>query len=322
MHKFISNPFLLGVIFATLLLGSCKKKKDDEPSPSSNPNSSVNAPKLEFIKKSGSVTADTTITPGKSATIVYKIDKGNSDIKTIKVNIDGKPSGVWDYFDDLTLFALEYPLTDSIKVNSTKSTTGTKEVTFEVTAINGETTKKSINVTFFDPISSTTSVDIISLNDSSSNSAIYYKVGGFYSLSKRPLNIGYTYLESEASSVKQLIDFCYVYDSNKDYLVSPSDAMAQSVYPSVKNWSVKNTTKFVATNLTIDQYKNATGDQIVQYAKDAGIESGAAKTEIKKNGSTVVIYAMKTSGGKYALINPYSLSSGYQGIAIEIKKVK
>ncbi|MBO9701553.1 MAG: hypothetical protein J7604_15195 [Sporocytophaga sp.] len=310
------KSFILLVGLAFSLLISCGKKNDPKPSSSSGPT-------MELVKSKGSVTVDTTVKPGTTIKIVFLAKKGSSDLKAISIKEDGTPtSDPYNFLPDLNMLNKVSPILDSVTFTSTTSTSGTKTFSFTVTAANGDVATKSVKVTYFDAVTSTTKQDVVSLNDSTANHSSF-PVGGFYSLSRKPLNFTGSYLESEAGSYASYIDFCYIhnYTTYEQFLAAPSDEASKEVYPSLKNWSVTNATKFVETTLTVDQYKNATGSDIEAFAKEAGVENGSTKILLRKNNGVRYIYAMKTASGKYALIDPYFFDTS-QGIAINVKMVK
>ncbi len=276
-------------LIISLSLFSCKKSSSD-PSPSSS------GPNLTFEKGSNRITADTTIDISQSGKyyIVFKMEKNGVSLKSASVYANGKEQSFgFMYMDDFSLYPGFYDqkILDSIKVVQIG---GADSVVYKFTVkgADDKITEKSIKVTIDDPIGSTTYSSYITMDDTSNIHEPYPAVN-FFSLSKRK-----GYYETVANNYSTDIDIAYVYDNGRKYICSPTDAKAQALYPFIKTWSKVKVTKFAVTKLTSDDYKKATGADIVKYAKDAGVETGASNGEIT---DPYTIIAWKTEDGKYAL---------------------
>ena len=126
----------------------------------------------------------------------------------------------------------------------------------------------------------------------------------------------YTMAQATANSAK--IDWLYFYGSasgpNQATIASPLDSDAQSVYPGISSWAVKNNTLFKKVTDVID-WNSITDDQIIVEQTASGV------TQTKVNKLAVDnIMAFITASGKKGMIKVNQITGTTDGtITISVK---
>ena len=134
--------------------------------------------------------------------------------------------------------------------------------------------------------------------------------GSFYSV-----DMGEVFMLGAANTNQGKIDFAYFYGAQNEATIgAPDNADVQTMFPSVKNWSTKNDTKFYLVSATSLDFASV---DVPWF--DAEIEKATTNTAANKLVRGNVI-AYKTKSGKTGMFEVESLSTGSTG-TITIKLV-
>jgi hypothetical protein len=147
-------------------------------------------------------------------------------------------------------------------------------------------------------------------------------VGSFFSTSNGTV-IGS--VDAGASSTLQAsVDFVYFYGTtNAASIGAPSDATVATAHngsTTLANWTVKNSTKFVLTNLTPANFIGSMNDSLIK-----SIDTATVSTSLVTQLAVGKIVAFKTVGGKYGLFHVAAIggdTGSNREITIDVKVQK
>jgi hypothetical protein len=185
--------------------------------------------------------------------------------------------------------------------------TGTENIEFTVTDKDGQTAKKSLQITYLEnktPIVSFT-MKVLGSYQSTTGSSFASIDGSVYTM-------------AEAFANQAKVDFLYWWGASTSATIgAPDDANANAVYTGVNglpNWTTKNATRFKTTSIPISEFDAIDDGQVL-----ATNASGADQTRI---GSLMVenVIAFVTVSGKHGLIKVTDITVGVAGdVTIDVK---
>ncbi len=266
---------------ALLAFTACENDGDDDPAV---------LPQVTLDKE------DMTVAVGEELIIEYTVRPGSEKVKTFIIFRKGEE----DKATEIEVKDGEKAFTGNFPVNT--SEVGETTYTFRATDKEDNRGEATIKVTVAKPTSYTTTVTdvhILAAPSSDKNSK------SFYSVSEDKL---YSYSEAsaaEATSAK--IDFGYYYRPNPEgesVLSSPSSYSTEVYKDLATDWATENKTMFVKSDLNFD---NATATEIMAAIDDATTTAELIK-ELKKG----TVLALKTAGGKYALLEVTEIVGTYK----------
>ncbi|GAB1403388.1 hypothetical protein MASR1M74_05660 [Lentimicrobium sp.] len=274
---------------ATLFVTSCSSDDDDPIDP---------GPSLTLKGGSDYTSDDKTINVGE--TIKFGVIGNKSSVsgnKLTRFKLDFIANNIPEKMFDTTLNS------DSFNWDGTMKFTGVGEgnLSFQLTDKGGMTTTKTFKITIEDPgsaINKYKDVTFGSWNDPE---------GSFFSASEGLL---YTVGQTKATPANQAkIDFIFFKGAtNGNSLASPDNADLQTITTlQVKNWSVKNQTRFNTTDISVSQF-DAIGDS---YNFPPFNLTGTKDiiNNLVDTGENGRVFLFKTQAGKLGLVKIVDLYS-------------
>ena len=269
------KTFLL-ILITALFFWSCK----DETS-KTWPN-----PTISFVQDPGFVWNDTTIKAGDQ----------------IKIGVTAKTE------NDVNLTQLNYTMMDEFDTTSIDSGINVHELSFEKIITKNLSEFENWTITVYDKAGRSSSLTFNLYKDASAiwgdithYSSIQFgaqtnaTTGSFYSWENNQV-----YSMEDAFQNQEKINLLYYYDlieSDENTIASPGANIDNSVYPGdygLANWTIKNITRFVLTNITTQKFITCTNDSLI-LATSFEFSSGKRKA---KNLSPGDIYAFNNNSKK------------------------
>lgn len=282
------------LLFIFVLAYSCKKGDPSYP-----------PPVIHFITDEGYLYSDTTLQLGASFKIGIQAQNPNVNLTNFIIRVE---SDVMETYLDsgMNTAVLNYQNT------FTKGIKDSETWRFIIRDKDG----KEANV----------SLVITKDNSSQYGDIIYYPSttfgaqnnisGSFFSLSNDMI-----YTQVEAFNNQDRIDLCYYYDlivTDGNTLASPGANIDDSVFPGptgLSNWTVRRTTRFKKTDLTAEDFMDASNDSLLIAAY--GQSEGKRKAKNLLNGH---IFSFKNEDGKIGLFKVNSVVGADEGtINISVK---
>lgn len=289
MNK-LSVIFLLSI----LLFSACEKEENNHPAPS-----------IHFVSESGFVYQDTTLALGETFTIGILADNPNVKLTNFIIRVE---SDVIETFLDsgMNTASLDYQNV------FTKGIKDSEKWTFIIRDKDSKSAEISLNIKR-DTSSTYGDIDYFPAVEMGAQNNI---ISSFYSLSK-----GEVYTLEEAFQNQDVIDLCYFYDfidTDENTIASPGANIDASVYPGeneLSNWTTRRTTRFKLTDLTEEEFENATNDSLL--IATYGQSEGNRKAKNLQSGN---IFSFKNQDGKTGLFHVHSVIGTDEGtVNISIK---
>ena len=288
------NKLLTILVLLIFVISACKKEESNHPPPS-----------IRFVTESGFVYHDTTLALGETFKIGILADNPNVNLTNFIIRVE---SDIIETFLDsgMNAASLDYEkvFTKGIK-NSEKWTFIIRDRDLKSSEISinikRDTSSAYGNIVYFP------AVEMGAQNNITSS---------FYSLSE-----GEVYTLEVAYLNQDIIDLCYFYDfidTDENTIASPGANIDASVYPGdsgLDNWSTRRTTRFKFTELTEEEFENATNDSLL--IATYGQSEGKRKAKNLQSGN---IFSFKNQDGKTGLFLVHSVIGTDEGtINISIK---
>jgi len=257
------------------------------------------------------LTADTLVSANTTLTINEAFYVGVNAIANTTSNSKIQSLRVTRIFNNQIVGDDTFPYNDAnlsaIITFSGLTEAGTENIDFTVTDKDGQSTKKSLQITYEDastPIM-TFAMNILGSYDSPTGSS-------FASID------GTVYSQAEAFANQAAIDFLYWWGaSTSATLGAPDDENANLVFTGVNglpNWTTKNATRFQTTTLTAAEFDAIDNGMVLETNA-----TGSDQTRIPSLAVDHVI-AFITVTGKHGLIKVTEIVSGAAGeITIDVK---
>jgi hypothetical protein len=262
------------VITGIAFLSSCNKTEDNTPTDLT--------PSINFVGGTGYVSGNVTLTVNEQFKVgINAFSNATSGAKLTKLTITR-------IFNNQPLVQDTAISTTSLNINifiTANSAVGSETFYFKVTDKDNQSKEISLTVTTKSAAGPINEFDmkILGSYDNSTGSSFASIDGTIYTMA-----------QAIANAAK--IDWLYFYGSsaaNHATIASPKDADAQSVYPGIKDWSVKNNTLFKKVTDVID-WNSITDDAIIV----AQTASGVTETKINQLAVNDMISFITVTGKK------------------------
>jgi len=289
MNKLLT--ILMPLIF---VFSACEKEKPNHPPPS-----------IRFVTESGFVYHDTTLALGETFKISILANNPNVNLTNFIIRVESNE--IETFLDSgMNTASLDY---ENI---FTKGIKDSEKWTFIIRDRDSKSAEISLNIkrdtsSAYGNIVYFPSVEMGAQNNNA---------GSFYSLSE-----GEVYTLEEAYLNQDIIDLCYFYDfidTDENTIASPGANIDASVYPGdngLDNWINRRTTRFKFTDLTEEEFENATNDSLLIAAY--GQSEGKRKAKNLQSGN---VFSFKNEDGKTGLFLVYSVIGTDEGtVNISIK---
>lgn len=297
---------MMAAAFSTLLFSCDDDDKKDDPTPTTEtPEVTADAPEITVTATSD---ADGTLASGAEVT------EGDVITFSLAITAPGVISKI--YAEDDEYNADNSDLTDtstsatlSVSVETTEAMVGS---TFDLEFIvvdaldQSDTARFSFSVIELDETLAQTprSLSQFTLASATSDETSYT----FYSTAN---HYYYSKAEVESSSLYDVIDFAYYLDDDKNHVITcPAEFPTDEYDLTTAGWTTLNTTTFITTDMTTNEYNALTTVGAVRDAID-GLDFTSASTSLSNpNGITAFKTASGIQGFLWMLSNSSSGSKG------------
>lgn len=299
--KKITYSLLLSFLATIIFLSSCKKKVAEEVVKP--------APTLSFMNGTGYTFGAVTVTPSSKIKVGWNAAAAGGNLKTFSVDRDG--NAVPEFVSPKTISGATYSNTIEITVPAQPAPAYTYN--FKVTTDDGKTASASIVV----KVAAAIGGEIMTYTGISLGAQTNSNIGNFFSSIS-----GLVYKEVDAKMKSDLVNFVHYLSGTTAYLASPTDASAQTVFPSIMTWDFRKSTLFKPTSaaMTAEAFDGLTGDNkiIGEYEGETSIpESKSVPLTVGK------VISFKTHTNKLGLIKITSLTTDVNGtITFDVKVQK
>ncbi len=252
------KSYFLAFIAFLVIAGLSCTKEEDTPEPSIEFKTGEFNPGIEFLSVDTSLVVDTEFTIGILA-------ESNSAKNITNVTISRKIDGGTPVNIVNTLTSAQS--LDSSWTFITSPTEGFYE-TFTVVVSDANDMSSSVSLTIF----TLPSDPGIIVYENRFLTSFQLDFGHFFSISN---GLTYDTADCLTQEVQELIDFGYFDHVTYGHtLMSPDIAFLQTIYPSVENWTIKNTTRFSETEITpgafdaietIEQFSTAIDNSVSEF---------------------------------------------------------
>ena len=265
--------YRLMIFLVTLLIVGCSEKDEGG-----------NGPLIHLISGDNLISSDTIISPGQLMQFEVSVTKGNYNITNFVILVNGDSSQV--YYD-----------------------TGMNVVSFKWTGTFAKSFTDNEVWEFIarDRYSRSGMVSIMIQNDSSSGPGSIYaytdiilgaqsnqNVGGCLSLTDQLV-----YFIEEAYNHQETIDLIYYYGEDNETIGSPGANIEDGIFPeeySPDNWVSRNTTRYIKTDLSPEEFNNIQNDSLLLISYVEGAGKRKAKELLIND-----VYSFKTQDTKYGM---------------------
>ena len=241
-------------------------------------------PVIQLITGDNLISSDTIIAPGELMQFEVSATMGNYNITNFVILVNGDSSQV--YYD-----------------------TGMNVVSFTWTGSFAKSFDDDEVWEFIarDRYSRSDMVSILIQNDSSVGPGPIFtytdmrlgaqsnqNVGGCFSLSNQ-----FEYFIDEAYNHQEFIDMIYYFGKDNQTIASPGANIEDGVFPeeyNPKNWNYRNTTRYIKTNMSPEEFNLIQNDSILLVSYTEGDGKRKAKELIADD-----VYSFKTQDAKYGM---------------------
>ena len=126
------------------------------------------------------------------------------------------------------------------------------------------------------------------------------------------------YFIGEAYNIQEIIDMIYYFGEDDQTMASPGANIEEGIFPdeySPDTWLFRNTTRYIKTNLSPDEFNLIQNDSILLVSYIEG--EGKRKAKELETGD---IYSFKTQGAKYGMFLVSEILGSETGsVKIDIK---
>ncbi len=286
--------FLLSIIVLAVIENACKKNTEEGYKPS-----------IILITEQGFIASDTTIKAGEDMSFKILANKGSNNISEFYIEVISDHPEI--YFDTgVNSPHLEWSGTFK------KTFADNEQWNFVVRGRYGASETTSINIRLdtngsFGQVISYPHITIGAQNNTN--------IPGLYSLQDSSL---YTLDQANINEeIQKKIELVYYFQSvDLNVISSPGANIESEVFnDAIKNWTNRNTTRFMPTTLSVDQFNTITNDSIIiaNYIEADGKRKA-------KQLQADDIYSFKTYNDKLGVFFVKNVSGSNQGsIEIELK---
>lgn len=284
------------LVMIVLISVSCKKDEEKNP------------PSIRLMDESGYVHSDTLLASGEDIRLKVLMQKGDLNITNFLIEVFSDT--VSRYVD--TAMNTDYLLWEGTFL---KTLAEIEEWHFTVRDRDGNSASAAL---------------IIGLDTGSQYGALLAHPAAVFGAQGNQLVAGcydtgeqemYFHQEVAAdTSLQSLVDILYFYDEgDKNTIASPGANIADGIFPvNPGDWTYSNTTRYIKTSLTDDDFEAAENDSILL----ANYDEGSAKRKAK-NLTSGDIYTFRTQSGKLGIFRVDAVEGSNEGtLTVSIKTQK
>lgn len=286
------------IMLVMIVLTSFSCKKDEEKNP----------PTIRLLKQSGYVHSDTLLASGEDIRLKLVMQKGDLNITNFLIEV---------FTDTVSRYVDTAMNTDYLLWEGTflKTLTEIEEWHFTVRDREGNSASTAL---------------IIGLDTSSQYGALLAHPAAVFGAQDNQLVAGcydtgeqgmYFHQDVAAdTSLQSLVDIIYFYDEeDENTIASPGANISDGIFTvNPGDWTYSNTTRYIKTSLTDDDFEAAENDSILL----ANYDEGSAKRKAKKLKSGD-IYTFRTQSGKLGIFRVDAVEGSSEGtLTVSIKTQK
>jgi hypothetical protein len=268
-------------------------------------NETVVPPSIMLMSEQGTISSDTSFSPGNEIRLKIMMQKGNLNITNFLIDV--YTDDVQHYFD--TGMNVSYLEWQGVFI---KTSAAIEEWKFIVRDRDGNSSSASLKITLdtsnsYHPLQHYSPVLLGAQNNA--------QEGGCFDITDSTL-----YFCCEASSdttIQYVIDMIYYYSQeDKNTIASPGANIEDGIFSvNPANWTIKNTSRYMKTAITPAEFLESMNDSIII----ANYDEGEAKRKAKKLQQND-IYTFRTQDGRLGMFLVNEVSSTTDGsINISLK---
>lgn len=260
-------------------------------------------PIIQLIAGKNLISSDTIIAPGQLMQFKVSANKGNYNITNFVILVNGDSSQV--YYDtgmNVVSFSWKGSFAKSFDADEV----------WEFIARDRYSRSDVVSILIqndssagLGPINTYTNIQLGAQSNQND--------GGYFSLADQSV-----YLIDEAFEHQESIDMIYYYGEDSQTIASPGANIEDGIFPpeyNPSNWTYRNTTRYIKTNLSPDEFNQIQNDSILLVSYTEGDGKRKAKKLISND-----VYSFKTQDSKYGMFLITEISGGESGtIKIDIK---
>jgi hypothetical protein len=275
------------LLLLALLATACDKSEENNIPPT-----------IKLIEEAGYIAGDTTLASGDEIKVKVQLIKGDLNITNFLINV--YTDSVSTYFDT----GMNTP--NLIWEGKFLKTLAPAEG-WKLTAIDreGNATATGFTITLD---SSAQYGDIISYSPIAFGAQDNPATGGCFNIADSTI-YGYQEVAADTSLQKGIDIVCFYDDEDKNTIASPGANFPDGVFPvNPAEWTYINTTRYLKTSLTRDDFNTANNDSIIL----ANYDEGEAKRKAKKLKAEDV-YTFRTQDGRLGIFIVDSVEGTTEG---------
>jgi hypothetical protein len=243
-------------------------------------------PSITILEGPEYISGDTILAAGEEIRLKVKLEMGDLNITNFIIDV---------FTDDNQTYFDTGMNTSSIiwEGSFLKSLASNEEWNLTVRDRDGNASNTSFNISLdtnsnFNSLKNFTSIDLGAQNNAQSAGLFDPTNGVLYFYDQA----------AEDSSIQKVIDLLYFYnDEDKNTIASPGANIDDGIFTgNPADWTIVNTTRYIKTSLTADDFYGACNDSIIL----ANYDEGEAKRKAK-NLEVNNIYTFKTQSGKLGI---------------------
>lgn len=294
-RKIYSKLSLLSLLILLVVIGACKKDEEEKILPS-----------ISIIEEAGYLSSDTTLKAGDEIKIKVLLQGGDQNITNFVINVI-TDSATTTYFDTAMNIA-------SLSWHGTffKSFAPTEEWEFIVYDREGYSAGEGFTLSLdttasYQPLNSFSSI-VLGAQDNG-------QLGECFN----PYDASIHFIEDadQDTAIQTGVELLYYYyGDDKNVIASPGANIEDEVYTvNTADWTIVNTTRYIETGLSVDDFNQAVNDSIIL----ANYNEGDAKRKAKKLQADEV-FTFRTQKGKLGMFLVKEVDGTTEGsINIDIK---
>ncbi len=288
-----SYRIIVLLVIVSMIISCSKEASQTEP------------PVIELIADSGFIGNAASVAPGSLMKFRLKLQEGSEKLTNFYIEVSAAGQEPKRYFDT-AMYVSELMWTGSFY----KSPEPDEVWTFHVRDRQGGSNQTEIEIT-----ADTNSAyhPVLSIDNIKMGAQNNIQIGAFYSFESQIV-----YFTQEAKENQDLIDLVFYYGVDESSIASPGANIETGIFPdniSPVNWTIRNTTRFIKTSLTENDFNNVTSDStlIANYVDADGKRKA-------KNLTAGDIYVFKNQSNRLGLFMVNSVAGTEVGeVNIDVK---
>jgi len=279
---------IIGLAMLIFVAAACEKSEEKIP------------PTIILIADAGYVHSDTILASGDDIRLKVQMQKG--DLNITNFLIDVYTDNASRYFD--TGMNTEYIVWEGLFI---KTPAAIEDWNFLVYDREGNATATSITITLDTSSQYTPLIAYSPINFGAQDNP---QLGGCYDIADS--NMYFHFDAADDTAIQSDIDMVCFYDELDKLAIASSGAnIEDGIFPvNPSEWTIKNTTRYFKTSLSVDDFEVAVHDSIIL----ANYDEGEAKRKAKKLNADD-IYTFRTEEGRMGIFKVNTVTYGNDGSA-------